>query len=452
MLITIEKSQSDEELEVEEVDQIEHARKWVRAKVATAMMYNSLTDYYISQDQLGRAKYHTDSLIEDLDNLTVIFDGQTKLINELSNRTIEDEYAQGYYRRAMMADRGHRQLNQIEELRLFTKWSDKLLEILEESAEEESRSKYEWNLERRIRFGLHLLDLLNSEVFPKGTEKWPEMGGKKYQKNSAVFKAEMEDITKQIHDTNAKEFVDEFEFLVDQIRSKSASRRLNELFQLLKSEEDHIVEDIDYFEFELDDRIRKLSESVKMLETRIGAFTIGLEASLMHDGLYGVELDEDHLIDEDLSELLGFSLKSLPPEKRRAGAELMAIFIQLLMKFEEDQIDWTVPPFETSTGEKRHPFFGPLIWDLIVTYVALNYQNDYDLLDDEYEIADILAIFSQSEDLQVLCKELNACLEAEEPESKSSAILDHMSCRYLCSVYASFRLNELIDELPKLEE
>ena len=122
------------------------------------------------------------------------------------------------------------------------------------------------------------------------------------------------------------------------------------------------------------------------------------------------------------------------------------------MKFEEDQIDWTVQPFETSTGEKRHPFFGPLIWDLIVTYVALNYQDDYDLLDDEYEIADILTIFSQSEDLQVLCKELNACLEAEEPESKSSDILDHMSCRSLCSVYESFRLNELIDELPKLEE
>tara|TARA_B100000686_G_scaffold114127_1_gene121657 strand:- start:4948 stop:8007 length:3060 start_codon:yes stop_codon:yes gene_type:complete len=433
--LAIEKSQLIANPILGHWDHPSEASVWMRMVGNIAEISNVLVQHYIDENQPNRAKLLSEQVIQNLIKIEALMSNDNDFwdLDDDARPKIESEFSDVYFSRARMAHnyngeegRPDIELNESDELRLFLKWTDALLDI-NTIGESMSENRYKWILERRIRFGLRLLHIFNSNEYN------PD--------NLDYFQSEVEALEKRmINQELIEQFGDDYP---EQLRNAATSYRLMGALYLLKQEDPQ--------EDEIIPQMNDLITSIEGIETKISAFMTAVLASAGHDSLYDIEDLEDPVFDEDLSEILDFSVRQLRPEVRRAAAQLLAATICLSLEF-EDHPDWSVPPFQTSTGEERHPFLRPLITDMMLTYTALGYQDSYDFLDATYDIPELLLEFSESEELEVICKELDASLEAGEPESHATDILDHNNCRSICSIYLSWRDKGLVHELPKLEE
>ena len=405
------------------MSRVEHASiHWIRSRVRACSFMDVLAVHYLSSGHRDRARELTDRALRELGELTTDSKPIPRGIIAVHPESV---YADIYFTRARMASEGDEELDEIEEIRSHLRHTDVVLD-----QDLDTINNRDHILDRRIRFGLHLLENMRGDILSASKED---------------FDTETESLTRLIE---ANPEFEGAEMFAQGLRYEIAQYRFKALHETLTREEAESAE--------ITARVIDLNMSLEMVESKAAAYRMALSASNLHDNLY---LHEDRVMDEELSQHIGMDVNQLSPARRKGAAELLASTIDMAIRFDDPNLEWETEGFVTIKAPDRHPQFRVMITDSILTYVALGYQDDFELLGEVYEIPEILRDFSESEDLSILYGELlesqRDSPEATEAEGDSVEVdhhPEHRKCQSICRIYLAWRAKGEVEELPGLDD
>lgn len=403
------------------MSKVEHASlHWIRSRVRACLLMNALAVHYVSSGHRDRARELSDRALRELGELTT---DSKPIPREIIAFHPEKVYADIYFTRARMASEGDEELDEIEEIRSHLRHTDVVLDQNLDTISDRDQI-----LDRRIRFGLHVLGIMRDKSGSKED-----------------FDSEAESLSRLIE---ANSELQSAEMFAQGVRYEIAQYRLKALYDTLLREEAESAE--------ITARVIDLNMSLEVLESKAAAYRMTLRSSGFHDNLY---LHKDRVMDKKLSQHIGMDVNQLSPDRRKGAAELLASTINMAIRFDDPGLEWETEGAVTINDPDRHPQFRVMITDSILTYLALGYQDEFNLLKEVYEIPEILRDFSESKDLSILCGELllsqQASLEEAEAEGDSVEVDDHpehRKCQSVCRIYLAWRAKGEVEALPGLDD